>query len=139
MRGLQVASYAWVVLVIAPAISQSRPNPFPHRDGIRLQVEVQSATLPMTVRLRFLTAGDSLTETSRVVAVPYDHTFSVQPLIVGVEPTDPRAIVTVHVEHWRDGAVPEQGTLSGQRVLVQIQRDILTLSTGIWPVQLHIF
>jgi hypothetical protein len=60
MRGLQVASYTWVVLAIAPAISQSRPNPFPHRDGIRLQVEVQSATLPMTVRLRFLTAGDSL-------------------------------------------------------------------------------
>jgi len=139
MRGLQVASYAWVVLAIAPAISQSRPNPFPHREGIRLQVEVQSAPLPMTVRLRFLTAGDSLTETSRVVAVPYDHTFSVQPLIVGVEPTDPRATVTVHVEHWRDGAVPEQGTLSGQRVLVQIQRDILTLSTGIWPAQLHIF
>jgi hypothetical protein len=139
MRGLHVASYAWVVLAIAPAISQSRPNPFPHRDGIRLQVEVQSTTLPMTVRLRFFTAGDSLTETSRVVAVPYDHTFSVQPLIVGVEPTDPRATVTVHVEHWRDGAVTEQGTLSGQRVLVQIQRDILTLSTGIWPVQLHIF
>ena len=86
MRALQVASYAWVVLAIAPAISQSRPNPFPHRDGIRLQVDVQSATLPMTVRLSFLTVGDSLTGASRVVSVPYDHTFSVQPLIVGSSP-----------------------------------------------------
>jgi hypothetical protein len=128
----------------AICVSQSRPDARPQRDGIRLQVLVRNTTLPATVRLRFLTAADSVNGVGRLVSVPYDQTFSTEQLRVRIEPTDPRARVQVAVERWREGALEDQGSVTGKAVLVQVQRDVLRLAAGplhwtIWPVDIHVF
>jgi len=57
MRACRLPVYAWVVLAIAPAISQSRPIRFLTETGFA-QVEVQTP-LSNDCPHRFLTAGDS--------------------------------------------------------------------------------
>ena len=137
---------ALLLFTITPAIctSQSRPNPPSERDGIRLRVQVRSTALPATVRLRFLNGADSLNGVSRIVSVPYDQIFPTEQLRVRVEPTNPGAKVQVAVERWRAGVLEDQGSITGQGVLVHIQRDVLRLAAGpvhwfIWPVDIDVF
>jgi hypothetical protein len=72
MRHYWAPTCTLLLLAIAAEISasQSQPNPLARREGIRLQVRVQSTTLPPTVRIRFLTGADSLNGVGRVVPGP---------------------------------------------------------------------
>ena len=131
--------------IIAPiSASQSPRPPLPRRDGVRLQVHVWNTTLLATVGLRFLIGTDSLNGGSRVVSVPYDQTFPGQQLSVRVEPPDPRAQILVVVDRWRDGKLQEEGSVTGSRIMVQVQRGVLRLAagplrSGIWPVRNRVF
>jgi hypothetical protein len=139
MHRLGAVTCALFLLTIAPAVcaSQSQPNLPSRSDSIRLKVQVRNTTLPATVRLRFLTGADSLSEVSRVVSVPYDQTFAAEQFRVRVGPTDPQARVMVAVERWRGGALEAEGSVTGEGVLVQVRRGVLELAT--WPVRLHLF
>jgi hypothetical protein len=136
---LEAAICALCVLTIAPAICASQSGPYApaRRDGIRLKVQVRNTTLPATVRLRFFTGADSLSGVSRVVSVPYDETSAAEQFRVRVEPTDPQARVMVAVERWRGGALEAEGSVTGERVLLQVRGGVLELA--IWPVRLHLF
>jgi len=79
----------------------------------------------MTVRIRFLTAGELLTETSRVCCGALrPHPFPSNHSSWGVEPTVREANVTVHVEHCAMGPSRAGALFLGSGSLVQIQRDI---------------
>jgi hypothetical protein len=139
MQRLEAVTCALFLLTIAPPVcaSQSVPNGPSRRDSIRLKVQIRNTTLPATVRLRFLSGAKSLSGVSRVVSVPYETTFDAQQLRLRVEPTDPGASVMVAVERWRDGALEEEGNVTGKGILVQVQRDVLGLIAG--PLDLHVF
>ena len=142
MHRFEAATCALLLLTMAPVVcaSQSTPNVPSRRDSIRVKVQVRNTTLPATVRLRFFTGANSLGGVSRLVPVPYDQTFGADQLCLRVEPTDPGARVIVAVERWHDGALEEEGGVTGKRVLVQIHRDVLGLTAGplhslIWPAE----
>jgi hypothetical protein len=142
MHRLAAATFVLCLLTIAPAIfaSQSGFNVPSRRDGIRLKVQVRNTTLPATVRLRFLTEADSLSGVGRVVSVPYDETVAVEQLRLRVEPTDPAASVMVTVERWHDGALQQDGSMTGKGVLVQVRGDFLGLTAwSVWPAAVHRF
>ena len=141
MYRLKAAICALCLLTIAPAIcaSQSRPNDPSRRDGIRLKVQIRNTPLPATVRLRLFTGADSLSGVDRLVSVPYDETLLVEQLRLGVAPTDPEADVTVAVEGWRDGALHDDGSITGKEVLVQVRLGVLALTAFGGPVNLHVF
>ena len=144
MHRFKAATCALSLLTMAPVVcaSQSSPNVPSRRDSIRVKVEVRHTTLPATVRLRFLTGPNSRGDVSRLVLVPYDQTFGADQLCLQVEPTDPGASVIVAVERWHDGALEEEGGVTGKEVLVQVERDVLGLTAGplhriIWPAEAH--